>query len=480
MSLYRKYRPKLFADVYGQEHVITTLENAVSKDKLVHAYLFAGSRGTGKTSVARILAKILMTQGITDEVRKKQIEKGVDEGSVVDLLEIDAASNRGIDDVRELIEKIQFSPVVAVAKVYIIDEVHMLTKEAFNALLKTLEEPPQYAYFILATTELNKIPETIVSRCQCFPFRHISETDIVRRLQYIADQEHITIDREALREIAHGSDGGMRDAISLLDQMRSLESITLDDVKTRTGASGKEYVEEVLRAIVENDQTALLQSIAKVEDAGVPLDVFTRQLLSIARKELHVCIEANEDTTTALTMMQTLLDAIANIRISPVPGLALESALLKLCGTAINTPTESSAQPSTSKPKPEPSIEPEAKQSQPETIVEAPNVSLENIQQAWGAVLEKTTPPSVKMSLKNGRVTALDGEVILLTFASAFHRDNVQETEASRGVEALLEQHFKAKLTLKCELEDSNIIKADLPAQEENMVNMADAAAEIF
>ena len=194
MSLYLTYRPLSFADVTGQDHVVTTLEQAAQKGKLAHAYLFAGNRGTGKTSVARILAKTMMMQGIEDETMQKQIKKGVEEGSIVDLLEIDAASNRGIDDIRDLIEKIQFSPVVCNAKVYIIDEVHMLTKEAFNALLKTLEEPPAYAYFILATTERNKIPTTIQSRCQCFPFRNIRDEDIVRRLQFIADSEKIEAD----------------------------------------------------------------------------------------------------------------------------------------------------------------------------------------------------------------------------------------------------------------------------------------------
>ena len=159
MSLYLKYRPRSFADVVGQEHIVTTLEHAVDRDQLVHAYLFFGPRGTGKTSVARILAKILLIRGIEDENLQKQAIKSVDDGTLVDLIEIDAASNRGIDDVRDLKEKVQFAPSLASAKVYIIDEVHMMTKEAFNALLKTLEEPPPHAYFILATTELHKVPD---------------------------------------------------------------------------------------------------------------------------------------------------------------------------------------------------------------------------------------------------------------------------------------------------------------------------------
>ena len=182
MSLTLKYRPRSFAEMIGQDHIVSTLENAAERDQLVHAYLFYGSRGTGKTSLARILAKILLIQGVEDEKLQKQIIEAVDEGTLVDLVEIDAATNRQIDDVRELKEKVQFAPSIASAKVYIIDEVHMMTKEAFNALLKTLEEPPPHAFFILATTELHKVPETIQSRCQRFPFRRITEEDIVRGL----------------------------------------------------------------------------------------------------------------------------------------------------------------------------------------------------------------------------------------------------------------------------------------------------------
>tara|TARA_Y100000310_G_scaffold175693_2_gene175796 strand:+ start:2843 stop:4324 length:1482 start_codon:yes stop_codon:yes gene_type:complete len=493
MSLYRKYRPKLFADVYGQEHVVSTLEKASSSDKLAHAYLFAGSRGTGKTSVARILAKLIMTRSTEDAVLKKQIEQAVDDGNIVDLLEIDAASNRGIDDVRDLIEKIQFSPVVASAKVYIIDEVHMLTKEAFNALLKTLEEPPAYAFFILATTELNKIPVTVQSRCQCFPFRHIREDDIIRRLQYIADQEHITIDREALRSIAHVSEGGMRDAISLLDQMRSLESITLEDVAQRTGATGRIYVEEVMTALQEKDRDGILASIAKVEDAGVPLDVFTRQLLRLVRDAIHSNIKEKKSTNDLLALQGVLLNAIRDIRISPVPGLVLESVLLTLCRESGESP------PTIVLPKEEPKEEvtevtevsetievteehsPEEESVLQDAVIQAPDLSVESIQKSWQDILSQTTPASVKMSLKNGRITNLDGKKVVISFSSAFHRDKVQETQACRTIEEVLEAIFKTQLKLECELENgahSNEASAVSPA--EDIVNLADAAAEIF
>ena len=280
MSLYLKYRPRSFADVVGQEHIVTTLEHAVERNQLVHAYLFFGPRGTGKTSVARILAKILLIRGMEDESLQQQIVKSVDLGTMVDLIEIDAASNRGIDDVRELKEKVQFSPNLAAAKVYIIDEVHMMTKEAFNALLKTLEEPPPHAFFILATTELHKVPDTIQSRCQRFPFREVGEEDIIRALQNIADQEHITVDRGALRAIARHVGGGMRDAVSLLDQLSSLGKITEEDVRLRIGESTLEYVENLWEALLAHNRLKALQISASLEENGVSLEVFLRQLLS--------------------------------------------------------------------------------------------------------------------------------------------------------------------------------------------------------
>ncbi|MDA0376300.1 MAG: DNA polymerase III subunit gamma/tau [bacterium] len=484
MSLYRKYRPKIFADVYGQEHIISTLENATNGDKLAHAYLFAGSRGTGKTSVARILAKIIMTKNIEDAAIKKQIESAVDEGNLVDLLEIDAASNRGIDDVRDIIEKIQFSPVVASAKVYIIDEVHMLTKEAFNALLKTLEEPPRYAYFILATTELNKIPVTVQSRCQCFPFRHIREEDIVRRLQYIADQEHIKIEREALRSIAHVSEGGMRDAISLLDQMRSLENITLDDVAQRTGVTGQAFVEDVITALHQKDRNALLKSIAKVEEAGVPLDVFARQMLRLVRNTIHTAVKEKQPTNDLISLQGSLLDAIRDIRISPVPGLVLEAALLSLCeesGSA-TAPMPKIVVPKNEVTEVTEVIEvSEGAEVIKDALIQAPDLTIESVQKSWPNIVNQASPASVKMSLKNGRVTQFDGTKIILTFSSAFHRDKIRETESSRSVEEILEKIFKAQLRLECELENgTSTNEAPSTVVSEDMVNMADAAAEIF
>ncbi|MDD5469373.1 MAG: DNA polymerase III subunit gamma/tau [Candidatus Peribacteraceae bacterium] len=508
MSLYRQYRPQSFADVIGQDHIVTTLEQAAAQEKLAHAYLFAGSRGTGKTSVARILAKTIMVRNIRDEAVKKQIVKGVEEGNIVDLLEIDAASNRGIDDIRDLVEKIQFSPVAAGAKVYIIDEVHMLTKEAFNALLKTLEEPPPYAFFILATTELSKIPVTIQSRCQCFPFRHIRDDDIIRRLQYIVDCEKIIVEREALRAIARHAEGGMRDAIALLDQLRSLEKITVADVQERIGSTGNEYIEDIFRAIDAKDAQSLVTTLKILEENGVPTDVFLRQLLSVVRRKLRHAIMEGEQGAYLIGIVDALLQAIRDIRSSPLPGLALEAALLSIC--CAEDPGERLPLSSAQEVQPEPTKENVAEKKEKKTgertakkdvtekeealleekekekekeeklgkaIVEAVELSLKNVQEQWPNVVAQAEPASVRMSLKDGHVQGIEGNTVIVTFGSAFHRDKVTEMEASRKVEQLMEKIFKRSLRLKCTIDASgtNGLHADGGA-----VNLADAAAEIF
>lgn len=498
MSLYRQYRPQSFADVSGQEHIVTTLERAVAQDKLSHAYLFAGPRGTGKTSLARILAKHMLTKGMEEKAAQEAM-KEVEEGTAVDLIEIDAASNRGIDDVRELIERIQFSPIRATAKVYIIDEVHMLTREAFNALLKTLEEPPSYAYFILATTELHKIPATIQSRCQRFLFTHVSEEDIIRRLQFIADQEHITIDRTALRTIAGHADGGVRDAIALLDQLRSLAKITTEDVEERAGHSGKQLAMELYASLTEKNESGVLDAIRRAEETGMSLENVTRELLGLIRASLHNAAAQNQPLGAYIRMTEELLEAVKDLRIAPVPALALEASLL----TLLRDPSEVRAAPAPkreeaptrSEPKVEVktkpfaakeiSPEPEAKREPIETpqekaevaptLVEAPVVSLEEMNSHWQEIVEKTKPASAKMSLKNGRVVSISGMKVTVAFSARFHCERVSEKEALHNIEDVLREIFRQPLRLSCILEQDR----GIPASSEE-VSLADIAAEVF
>ena len=251
VALYRQWRPKSFSDLVGQEHVSQTLAQAIETGRVGHAYLFSGPRGTGKTSTAKILAKALNCEagptpepcGVCESCRR------VNEGTSLDVFEIDAASNRGIDEIRELRETIQFAPVNGRYKVYIIDEVHMLTAEAFNALLKTLEEPPAQVVFILATTEIHKVPATIQSRCQRYDFKRIAAEVIAARLRYVADQSDIAAEDAALSLIAQGAAGGLRDALSTLDQCATLaESVVTEQlVRDILGLVGREHIEKSLR-----------------------------------------------------------------------------------------------------------------------------------------------------------------------------------------------------------------------------------------
>ena len=455
---------------------MTTLEHAVERNQLVHAYLFFGPRGTGKTSVARILAKILLIRDVKDENIQKQIIKSADEGSLVDLIEIDAATNRQIDDIRELKEKVQFTPVVASAKVYIIDEVHMMTKEAFNALLKTLEEPPPHAFFILATTELHKVPDTIQSRCQRFPFREIGEEDIVRALQNIADKERITADRGALRAIARHVGGGMRDAVSLLDQLSSIGKITEEDVRLRIGESTDEYVEELWNAIEAHDRKRALMISMSLEENGITLEVFLRQFLSRARRDLHERIGGELPTLPALQRIDAALQALKDLRLSPVPAVALEVALVELCRGEPEEPfTEKEHRPMTKKVMAaDASVESKPKDA---TVVSLA-VTEETLAAAWGDIVAKIPSASIRMSLKDAVIQGIEEGKAVLAFSSKFHRDKVAESKALHLVEDVLKEHFKTVVPLVCVLHAESEGSKDV--KEEGAVNMVDAVAEIF
>ncbi|EGS4843797.1 DNA polymerase III subunit gamma/tau, partial [Listeria monocytogenes] len=239
-ALYRVFRPQSFQDVVGQEHVTKTLKNAIVQNKTSHAYLFSGPRGTGKTSAAKIFAKAINCEHGHDgePCNECEICKGTTDGSIPDVLEIDAASNNGVEEIRDIREKVKYAPTVAKYKVYIIDEVHMLSTGAFNALLKTLEEPPKHVIFILATTEPHKLPLTIISRVQRFDFKRITTQDIIGRLKFILEEEKIPYDEKALMIVARAAEGGMRDALSLLDQVISYgsEEVTVEDALEITGS----------------------------------------------------------------------------------------------------------------------------------------------------------------------------------------------------------------------------------------------------
>jgi len=287
LALYRAWRPQTFKDMVGQQHIVQTLQNAIREDRLSHAYLFSGPRGTGKTSAAKILAKAVNCEhGPSPEPCNScsQCER-ITGGSVMDVVEIDAASNRGVEEIRDIRDKVKYSPTEVRRKVYIIDEVHMLTTEAFNALLKTLEEPPGHVMFILATTEPHRLPPTIISRCQRFDFRRVPLEEQTGLMKEICAEEGISAEDEALRYIARLSDGGMRDALSLLDQISSFTGgrVSLDQAVEATGGLPSEQFSRLAAAIRENDASKVLLEIDEMMKAGKSADKCLEQLMHYFR-----------------------------------------------------------------------------------------------------------------------------------------------------------------------------------------------------
>ncbi|OGP67686.1 MAG: DNA polymerase III, subunit gamma and tau [Deltaproteobacteria bacterium RBG_16_44_11] len=301
LVLARKFRPQSFEDVAGQEHVVKTLRNAIGQGRVAHAFLFSGPRGVGKTSVARILAKSLNCEkgpiAIPCNVCSNCRE--ITDGRSLDVREIDGASNRGIDEIRELRENIKFAPAAAKYKIYIIDEVHMLTREAFNALLKTLEEPPSHVIFIFATTESHKVPATILSRCQCYDFRRISLKEIMTNLQRVAAAEGIQISPTALSWIAEAGDGSMRDAQSIFDQVISYAGMNIkdDDVEENLGLTDRKYLFDLSAAIVQRDAGVCLTILEEAYLAGIDMKHFYQMLIKHFRNLLLVKIAGGSSSS---------------------------------------------------------------------------------------------------------------------------------------------------------------------------------------
>lgn len=356
-ALYRKFRPASFEDVKGQDHIVTTLKNQIKAERLGHAYLFCGTRGTGKTTIAKILAKAVNCENPVEgsPCGKCEMCKSIGAGTSMNVIEIDAASNNGVDNIREIVEAVSYSPAEGKVKVYIIDEVHMLSIGAFNALLKTLEEPPSYVIFILATTEANKIPITILSRCQRYDFKRISIETITARLQELMEAEEMHVEEKALRYVAKAADGSMRDALSLLDQCIAFhfgEILTYDKVLSVLGAVDTEVFSRLLRSVIKENVIDAICLLEEMVVQGRELSQFVNDftwylrnlLLAKTSENIEDVIDASTenlkrlkeeagqiDTTTIFRYIRIFSELTGQIRYASQKRILIEVAIIKLC-----------------------------------------------------------------------------------------------------------------------------------------------------
>jgi len=486
--LARRYRPVLFDEVVGQEHVSTTLRNAIRDGRLGHAYLFAGPRGVGKTSTARLLAKALNCEKGPTETPcgKCELCVRIQDGSDTDVIEMDAASNRGVDDARALREGVAYAPLRSRFKIYIIDEAHMLTKEAFNTLLKTLEEPPPHVKFIFATTEIHKIPDTILSRCQQFDFRRITSADIVKRLRQVLAGEKLAVTDAVLEAIARAARGSMRDAESILDQLVAFKPshLSTDDVAAMLGAAGGERVDTLTGALAKGDAGDVLRALDAIFQTGVDTAAFADQLIDHLRTLLVVkacgrgsyvvdlpdaLLDAADRQAAGFSLeallyhLQLLLEARHRIKEGANPRIVLEITLVKMARAA---DLVSLADALKMAPAPAPIVvvpaAPERAPSPAAEIAEpAPpltgELTLAALAGAWHSVVAdvKKTSPIPGALLEAGKPAKLAGDEIEFSLPGTFgHLIEQLDTPKNRQmIEAALHRVFGRRLGIHATLQ---------------------------
>jgi DNA polymerase-3 subunit gamma/tau len=463
ISLYRKYRPQNFSQVIGQEHIVRTLSNSIANDRIGHAYLLTGPRGTGKTTFARIFARAV---NCLEPKKSEKISadaclsctncKHIDEGKSFDIFEIDAASNTGVENIRELRETVKLPPTLLKYKVYIIDEVHMLSTGAFNALLKTLEEPPSHVIFILATTEIHKVPETIISRCQRFDFSRISIEHIIEKLSRIAKEEKITIEKEALEMIAIAAEGGMRDAESLFSQVITLEdkNITANEVEEILGTTKRKFLEEMSSFLIAKDPSSAISLLNKLVTDGYDLAVFHKSLLNYLRQLLIISVDQSLEKIFSRELTSEQLDFLKNqvqkskpqeilriiscfsdlgnkIRSAFIPQLPLEMAIVDATSGIENSKSEITTQPKITPAPQKPQIE--TQKTNTTTVPQNPPIAAESLKIAPEnpAIETKVEPQTQEAQPKETPIQDEQGEAETIGQPNSTEQGPIKNSEFS-------------------------------------------------
>lgn len=496
LSLYRKYRPQKFSDAIGQEHIIQTLANSIKNNRIGHAYLFSGPRGTGKTTFARIFARAINCINNKDGNPCLECEmcKNITNGQALDIIEIDAASNTGVDNIRELRENAKFSPLSAKFKVYIIDEVHMLSTGAFNALLKILEEPPAYIIFILATTEIHKVPETIISRCQRFDFTRLSISNIIKKLSSITKNEDIKIEKDALEMIAIAAEGAMRDAESILSQIISTgnKNITTKEIEEMFGTAKRKSLEEMAEFLIQEKTNEAILLINKISENGYDLEIFNKSFLNFLRQLLIISVDKklteifsseltgqqieNLDKISSLTNTKDVLhilecfnDIQGKIKSAFIPQLPLEMAIIKSTKKVVLSelksidlgPISPVSLKNTSNLKEDIKSNNQAPQkaennqniaSKKDNIenLDFKSFSINDVKKHWNQVLLdiKNINHSLSAILQNCQIYSTQDSTIKIVTNFSFHKEKLNEIQNKLTMESVFAKILKSKVKI--------------------------------
>ncbi|MCX6807211.1 MAG: DNA polymerase III subunit gamma/tau [Patescibacteria group bacterium] len=453
MALYQKYRPQIFSEIEGQEHIKNVIQAALLKNMASHAYIFTGPRGTGKTTVARILAKALMCDKPAktgDPCLKCRHCLEIVDGRAMDLIEMDAASHTGVDDIRELIEKSQFAPVSAKKKIYIIDEVHMLSRSAFNALLKTLEEPPAHLHFILATTEIDKVPETILSRCQRFDFHRVKASDIVKKLETVCKGEKLKCKKTVLEMIAERADGAVRNGEVLLEQLMSENALDEESAAQSLGIIGTAAVNKFMELLGGKKWKELAEYIAELHNFGQNLKTLTREVLKRLQNNLLEQLNEPEKLGYTAKLITIFLKASDQFKSSLVAELPLEMAIAEIALLDNSEIQSNNAQKYSHTKQAVNKSNDEICMAKPQPkATEFSGHIDDTFKKLWVEVLNSS---SLAVSLRNSLKTAiprefLDGNLTMVLH-SEFHFDKVSKPDISIMIEKEIENVFKKKFTI--------------------------------